>query len=285
MADLENPTINSLNVFEGPNVHIHDKLEIIQMDGQTFVFAPWHENHEMIANFVNKIPSSEKAGMIFMGHLALEGSRIFGANDTSGTICSRSGIKIEDLCEFKRAFLGHFHLHSTFANNKILYVGSLCQSDFGESGNLDKGFVEYNPLEDLWTLERQPYASKYITIQDSQIEHWMKNAESKPDLTDKKVRVLGVLKGNVSDQTRITRYSRFLKESGTKREHFPPMNFTSFCGAGSVLLIRKEVSFVPANKILGAGLNTQNVDNLKQVKTLPELLQQWENEDGNVCSI
>ena len=212
MAYLDDPTVNSVNIFESSNIHIHDKLETIQLDNQEFVFAPWHEDHSIIAEYLQTV--SEKQDKIFLGHLALEGSRVFGGSDTSGSICAKSGIKINDLKDFKRAFLGHFHLHSTSAEDKILYVGSPIQSDFGESGNLDKGFVLYDADKDIWELQRQPFANKYLSIDEDEMENWINNPDSIPNLDGMKIRIQNVLKGQFSDQAKITKYSKFLKKRG-----------------------------------------------------------------------
>jgi DNA repair exonuclease SbcCD nuclease subunit len=104
-------------------ITIHETRQI-----ENILFVPWNPN-----NMVSDIKNG-KADYLF-SHLGLNEAML-----NSG-ISLVSDIGLKDLKQYKKAFLGHYHLAQEVANTS--YIGSLIHLD-GNDKNQEKRFINFN---------------------------------------------------------------------------------------------------------------------------------------------
>lgn len=118
-------------------------------------------------------------------HGSFQGAIRNGASDSSRTVCHDSVIDSTNLGRSHRAFLGHFHTHGSPSQcSNVTYIGSPIQSNMGDAGDLQHGYVEYDPKADTWDLVVNPEAEYYLTMS------WAESVGNPHRVRGKKVRVI-----------------------------------------------------------------------------------------------
>lgn len=152
-----------------PNVHIIQSPLTKEIGGCRINWLPYTNNPlEHIAKF------KQEMGDILLGHIAVHGALL---NTSYGT---RSDVVVEfdsDMIpvdanlfsEWKMVFLGHYHAAQKF-NDKVEYVGSPLQLNFGESFQQKQIIVL-----DLRTLEKtyifNDFSPKHLIVSPDDIEN------------------------------------------------------------------------------------------------------------------
>jgi DNA repair exonuclease SbcCD ATPase subunit/DNA repair exonuclease SbcCD nuclease subunit len=132
--DLNLKHSTSVSSLDGLDMHPKIKVfrEITEVGG-LFLFVPYHEDQSKIVSWVQDFArqNPEKArNMTVFGHLSLNGAV---QNTKYGT--HFAGAIGPDLFEpFKATYSGHFHVHNKMAN-RVTYVGSPLQFNFGDAGD------------------------------------------------------------------------------------------------------------------------------------------------------
>lgn len=150
------------------NIALHREIGITRFaDGSEALMMPYHEDQvkiiETIQKLRDKVPQ-RLGNMVGFGHLSINGA----VRETNyGT--TYTGAYGTDVFEpLKRTFTGHFHVHHEL-NNRVLYVGSPLQFDFGDAGDA-RGIVIYETLDDSWYFVRNPHGERFLYITPQEID-------------------------------------------------------------------------------------------------------------------
>jgi hypothetical protein len=166
MKNVHNRADNALTPYRlAPRVHVYSEITPVVLDAESqCIFIPFHSNDAIVQEYVRSHSFKKSADIIAFYHGAVNGAIM---NTVSRTICHDSEISEGTLARgFKRTFLGHFHTHGAVggASSRVVYVGAPIQSNIGEAGDLDHGFIHYMPNKDEWKLVRNPDASYFVKI-------------------------------------------------------------------------------------------------------------------------
>lgn len=169
-------------------IQVYQEITRTSLDGHEVVFIPYHHDETQIARYIRTEPSDRLASTIAFYHGSFRGAIRNGALDSTHGVCHDSVIDSTNLGRYRRAFLGHFHTHgSPAACPNVTYVGSPIQSNMGDAGDLQHGFIEFNPKVDTWNLVLNPEAEYYVKMS------WAESKVIPNRVYGKKVRlVLGV---------------------------------------------------------------------------------------------
>jgi len=184
MKNQSNRADNSLHPFSlSGKVDVYAKSTRKVLDNRfPTVFIPYHADEKSVYEYISS--DTPSADTIAFYHGAIKGAVM-----NSQKICG-SKISPSNLWKYKRAFLGHFHKHGPVGGDpasSVLYVGAPIQSNMGDAGDLDRGFISYRPAQDKWKLHKNPHADHYIKIPWSKVE-----AVNERLIRGKKVQVEGV---------------------------------------------------------------------------------------------
>lgn len=166
-------------------VKVYQEITRTYLDGYKAVFIPYHHEEAQVARYIRTQPSDEIQSTIAFFHGSFRGAIRNGASDSSHTVCHDSIIDSTNLGRYHRAFLGHFHTHGSPSQcSNVTYVGSPVQSNMGDAGDLQHGYVEYDPKVDTWHLVVNPEAEYYLTMS------WAESVGNPHRVRGKKVRVI-----------------------------------------------------------------------------------------------
>lgn len=120
--------ISSIYIFESiKNIEIIKQPTTIELNGLHCLLVPWIVDYE---NFITQIKNGKFGNVdVMFGHFEFQGGQMSG---------SRFKLKIGDdpkeITKYvsHKIFSGHYHLHD-WLNEKIVYIGSPMQSNFGEA--------------------------------------------------------------------------------------------------------------------------------------------------------
>lgn len=271
MVDLDSRDINSINVFQHrrSRVLVHSNLEIVNLDGHNYLMAPYHHDQTPIANFLDE-NAYRAAELVILGHLSVDSAVMYGASDRSKKLCVRSGLTIPQLAKFKQVFMGHFHFHKSYAEGKVVYVGSVIQTDFGEAGNIEKGYIEYTPTTNQWNLVHNPYAHYYI--------NWTWDEYISKSKTQSELQL------NVKD--RAVQLCLSEDEMGRVGSHACQQALTSLQHAGASIRKLKRIAIRPRMSQSAKVSNPEgnDFDIPQSTPTIAQLLDRWFELPVNVCT-
>ena len=166
-------------------VKVYQEITRTYLDGHKAVFIPYHHEEAQVARYIRTQPFDEIQSTIAFFHGSFQGAIQNGASDSSHTVCHDSVIDSTNLGRYHRAFLGHFHTHGSPSQcPNVTYVGSPVQSNMGDAGDLQHGYVEYDPKVDTWNLVVNPEAEYYLTMS------WAESVGNPHCVRGKKVRVI-----------------------------------------------------------------------------------------------
>lgn len=204
MKNRFNRADNSIHPFSIAfgKVSVYSEPTRLLLDGQDTVFIPYHSDEAPVRKYISSTASPDT--------VAFYHGAVNGAVMNSKAICHDSTISLPKLGKYKRVFLGHFHTHGPIGNpeSTSMYVGAPIQSNMGDAGDLEHGFVSYRPRTDSWKLHRNPHAQYFVKIPWGEVE-----GQVREQVKGKKVRV--ELDGEVEVETRdINRVRETLYEYG-----------------------------------------------------------------------
>lgn len=154
----------SMKTMRNSGLFLHRDLTALNdfLPGVPCLILPYHEDQSEIIEFLEDYASkngeksdSLKSTVVF-GHLAVS-----GAQQNHSPYKYRGPLKTSTFAPFKRTFSGHFHHHHELARNRIVYVGSPMQFNFGDAGDT-RGIVIYDTDTDTYELIPNPYGEQYI---------------------------------------------------------------------------------------------------------------------------
>lgn len=179
MNDREDRTVNSASIISEGCAHITAYPEITQVtiENTEVLFIPYHADQSQIAAHLAKVyPTKEsRQGIIVCAHLSLHGAHM----NCSGRIYEGTDITTQTLFGFHRVFMGHFHRHATYGpDDFVMYVGDPVQLSFGESGDLQKGYVEYDPKTSYRQLICNPHAEQYVRLSVEEAQRAVESVDS-----------------------------------------------------------------------------------------------------------
>ncbi len=186
MKNRYNRTDNALYPFSlvRNRIKVYQEITRADLDGHKAVFIPYHHNEAQVARYIRTQPFDEIQSTIAFSHGSFRGAIRNGASDSSHDVCHDSVMNRTNLGRYHRAFLGHFHTHGSLSQcSNVTYVGSPIQSNMGDAGDLERGYVEYDPKADTWNLVVNPEAEYYLTMS------WAESVESPHRVRGKKIRV------------------------------------------------------------------------------------------------
>lgn len=160
-------TDNALSPFSlvRNRVKVYQEITRTHLDGHKAVFIPYHHEEAPVARYIRTQPSKETQSTIAFFHGSFQGAIRNGASDSSRTVCHDSVIDSTNLGRYHRAFLGHFHTHGSPPEySNVTYIGSPIQTNMGDAGDLQHGYVEYDPTVYTWNLVVDPEAEYYLTM-------------------------------------------------------------------------------------------------------------------------
>lgn len=138
------------------NIIVYDTIEIKNIDKYKFCFIPWVINLEMIDKLIPKNID------ILLGHFEIKNIKL------NNNFYSVEGIEKDFFKDFKLVFSGHFH--SNIEEEKIIYIGSPYQLNWGDFGNRNGFYV----LKDNFQFEfiENTISPKYLKIYFLEDEDW-----------------------------------------------------------------------------------------------------------------
>ena len=167
MKNRDDRTDNALYPFSlvRNRVKVYQEITRTHLDGHKAVLIPYHHDEAQVARYIRTQPSDEIKSTIALFHGSFRGAVRNGASDSSHAICHDSVIDGTNLGRYHRAFLGHFHSHGSPSQcPDVTYIGSPIQSNMGDAGDPNCGYVEYDPEADIWKLVPNPEAEYYLTM-------------------------------------------------------------------------------------------------------------------------
>lgn len=166
-------------------VHVYHEITRTNLDGHKAIFIPYHHDETHVARFIRAEPSDRVDSTVAFFHGTFRGAIQNGASDSGHSVCHDSVIDNTNLGRYRRAFLGHFHTHGCpSACSNVTYVGSPVQSNMGDAGDLKRGYIEYDPKGDTWSLVANPEAEYYLNMS------WAESIAEPNRVRDKKVRLV-----------------------------------------------------------------------------------------------
>lgn len=166
MLDKHSRSINSMEIFgfTSPRLVVYDEITETVIDGVPCLFFPYHEDQTAITTRLNTYKPVDRERTVVFAHAALNGAIVNGISDHSNFICKNS-LTVDLLGTYKQTFLGHFHHHRTYGEkHNVTYVGSPAQFNFGDAGDIRRGYVVYDPSTNVHTLTPSPYAEQFIRL-------------------------------------------------------------------------------------------------------------------------
>lgn len=123
---LRDATVNNRRLFDH-RFHVIDGCEIVESQaGYAIYFASFPADHAALTEWIAREGRKYRGPKILFGHFQVE-----GAYYQAGT--ALTGVPQSVLQSFSLVLLGHIHLPQA-VTNKIHYVGSPFQQDWGETG-------------------------------------------------------------------------------------------------------------------------------------------------------
>lgn len=147
--------VNSASPWKSNNIIVHEKLDIKNIGGLNFVFAPWGSD-------MYNLPK----GDVLIAHCELNNFKL-----NSGRV-SDCKLEANTLLEhIPLAFIGHIHTRSerSYPNGgRIIYVGNPFEQDYNDEGNVKGIYVLDTNTKDIVFVEnkisprhKKVYASKF----------------------------------------------------------------------------------------------------------------------------
>jgi DNA repair exonuclease SbcCD ATPase subunit len=177
-------------------LHVYREITLVTIDGQPTLFLPYHHGEDVrqIEEYISGLKSAghDLSRIVCLAHLPLTGATISGiAQETqTGRKYENASVALSTLAQFKRTFLGHFHIHQLVGRSgRILYVGAPMQFNYGDAGDEEKGFVLYEPRESNvgeegkqlpWKLYRNPHAAHYFRHDLESLKKELSNSTGAP---------------------------------------------------------------------------------------------------------
>jgi DNA repair exonuclease SbcCD ATPase subunit/DNA repair exonuclease SbcCD nuclease subunit len=159
---------HSTSVSSLDGLDMHPKIKVfreITLVGNRFLFIPYHEDQSKIVQWVQdyarQSPEIAKNIIVF-GHLSLNGA----VQNTKYNTTFAGAIGPDLFQPFKATYSGHFHVHNKM-NNRVTYVGSPLQFNFGDAGDT-RGIMILDPDtgEDRFIANPHHDAFKVIAAKD-----------------------------------------------------------------------------------------------------------------------
>lgn len=168
MLDKHSRAINSMEIFDfaSPRLVVYAETRETIIDGIRCIFLPYHEDQTVISEYLQSYSVTDRERIIVFAHASVEGAIVNGISDHSNLICKNSGgLTVSLLGSYRQTFLGHFHHHRTYGERRnVTYVGSPTQFNFGDAGDINRGFVVYSPSENQHTLKPSPHAEHFFRL-------------------------------------------------------------------------------------------------------------------------
>jgi DNA repair exonuclease SbcCD ATPase subunit/predicted phosphodiesterase len=172
----------SLNAMQKSGITLHRDLSILPnfFPNLNAIFLPYHEDQSDIIQFLdeyaNRTPK-ETQTLVF-GHLAVS-----GAQQNHSPYRYRGPLRSSSFAPFKRTFSGHFHHHHELARNRIVYVGSPMQFNFGDAKAV-RGIVIYDTETDTYELVPNPFGEQYLKENESNLSSELSALLSTPPFSE-----------------------------------------------------------------------------------------------------
>ncbi|KAI5778063.1 P-loop containing nucleoside triphosphate hydrolase protein [Geopyxis carbonaria] len=163
MRDQHNRQEHSLHPFRlvKDKIRVYSKITQTHIDGHPVVFIPFHKDEADVRDYIEgSLPPLDTLAFY---HGTVRGAKMSGATNSSHSICRASNITPKLMAEkYLYSFLGHFHVHGPVQDESVIYVGAPIQSNIGDAGDMDHGFISYWPDDKTWELNRNPHAEYYL---------------------------------------------------------------------------------------------------------------------------
>jgi DNA repair exonuclease SbcCD nuclease subunit len=127
---------------EYSNIHVYSKQTELEFDGLKVDIVPWicTENMQDVREFMTR----PNLGEICVGHFEIAGALM------QRGIPGHGGLSTDTFDRYTTVYSGHYHTRSTLDRNRINYVGTLIEMNWGDSGD-QRGFT----VLDTETLETE----------------------------------------------------------------------------------------------------------------------------------
>lgn len=181
MKNLNNRADNSLYPFRlaKGKIHVYDEITEKILARRRTVFIPYHRDEKTVREYIAGVEKTQARTIAFF-HGSVEGAIMSGASDSSHAVCHGSPMNSSNLGRFKQAFLGHFHTHGPVTGSpSVVYVGAPLQTNMGDAGDLNRGFLAYWPATGRWELNRNPHAEYFLKTGLDGVDAVLERAEDK----------------------------------------------------------------------------------------------------------
>jgi recombinational DNA repair ATPase RecF len=178
-----NIKVNSLSSFAtGDNrVYVYDSITALSIDGRKTLMLPYHreDQHQQIFDWIEtNIRPEERSEFTVFAHLDLDvpwkRSRFEETNmeEEFGTSKrDRNVLTFKYLEQFRWTFSGHYHKYDTYynpTNNDIggtTYIGAILQFNGGDIGDIEKGYMVYDPAANTFQQKLYPNADHFVQVE------------------------------------------------------------------------------------------------------------------------
>lgn len=163
LKNNENHSVNILlgdvDVIDQPQTHFYDENTLIH-------WMPFIRDTETILTTIRSLQCMPEKRNILLIHQTITGCVTGPIN----YLLEDSGLSSEELTSFDLVFSGHIHKPQELDNNRIIYVGSPLQIDWGEHKEKGKGFILFNP-EDLSWQRMSCQSPEYYSVDSDEPDH------------------------------------------------------------------------------------------------------------------
>lgn len=159
-----------------PRITLHREMGLSPLTSEiSGLMIPYHEDQDPIIELLKKIPPAKAERTIVFGHLAINGA----VTNTKYGTKFKGALGIDAFNPFRRTFAGHFHVVQTW-NDKVHYVGSPQQFDFGDAGD-QRGVVIYDVETDTPYNVVNPHCNAFHFLNAEEVQEALASPEKYRD--------------------------------------------------------------------------------------------------------
>lgn len=156
---------NILDLFSD-TVTVFSSVSFVDVDGARLFFLPYIRESEDLYKYIEKIKLLDCPGKKYLfAH--------FWDKSTMSVDPEAIDLSKIDLSFFTRIFLGHYHVPTLNKTNKVIYVGTLLNKKFNETG--PKGCWLLDTETDSLEFLTNPHSPEFFNLQDTNIIHDFEN--------------------------------------------------------------------------------------------------------------
>jgi DNA repair exonuclease SbcCD nuclease subunit len=151
---MDTSTLLLQEYIQSGHVHVHKEPKAVKFGSCTIDMLPWicSENTKEIAKFMNR----KTIGDICFGHLEIAGAMM------QRGIPGHGGFPITAFGRYSSVLSGHYHTRSFLDGNRINYVGTPYEMNWGDSGD-QRGFTVLDTETLEYTFVPNPFLM-YIKV-------------------------------------------------------------------------------------------------------------------------